>query len=144
MSKTAAVTEPRPRISDAEWTVMDVLWDRSPLASSEVVERLEPTTEWRPRTIKTLLGRLVKKGFLGYQEDGPRYLYHPRVARREVVRQESRSFARRLFGGDEASMLLHFARTVELDPEEADALRRLLDEKDSRGEGPGAGEGDGP
>lgn len=119
----------RPRISDAEWAVMDVLWNQSPLASSEVVEALESATDWQPRTIKTLLGRLVKKGFVAYDDDGPRYLYRPRVARREVMRRESRSFAQRLFGGDEASMLLHFARTVDLSADEAEELRRLLDEK---------------
>ena len=51
-----------PPISDAEWEVMKSVWDHGPLTAGEVVSRLEAQTRWHPRTIKTLLARLVKKG----------------------------------------------------------------------------------
>ncbi len=124
-----------PKISDAEWQVMNVLWDRSPTSSSEVVERLCGLTDWRPKTIKTLLGRLVKKGFVTYQEDGARYLYRPAVRRSEIIRHESRSFLRRVFRGDGASLLAHFAQEVELSEEQIAKLHRLLESSDSRGQG---------
>lgn len=117
----------KPKISDAEWQVMDVLWDRSPISSGEVVERLGGTSDWQPKTIKTLLGRLVKKGFVDYREDGKRYLYQPAIGRREVVGHESRTFLERVFRGDGASLLAHFAREVDLTDEQISGLQRLLD-----------------
>lgn len=121
-------------ISEAEWRVMEVLWRESPLTSREVIDRLAGGTDWSPKTIKTLLGRLVKKGALGYEEHGNRYLYVPRVSRRDAVRAEGRSFVDRMFGGAPEAALLHFARQVELPDDEMKELRRLLDagEEDRR------------
>lgn len=119
-------------ISDAEWEVMEVLWGEAPLTSRDVVERLAAVTEWSPKTIKTLLGRLVRKGALIYEEQGNRYLYSPAVARGEAIRAEGRSFVKRVFGGDETRALLHFARQVELSGEEIEELRRLLEPRETR------------
>jgi BlaI family penicillinase repressor len=118
-----------PRISDAEWTVMKVLWTKAPLTANEVAEILEPDTHWNPRTIKTLLNRLVKKKALGFQEDGRRYLYHPLVDEAACVREESRSFLQRVYGGALKPMLAALIAEEELSPEEIDELRRILDEK---------------
>ena len=116
-----------PKISDAEWEVMTVLWDEFPRSSAAVVEALAPTTGWNPKTVKTLLTRLVKKGFVVTESEGNRYLYLPAMSRREAVGEESRSFLDRVFQGDAASLLLHFARSVDLSEEEAQKLRDLLD-----------------
>ena len=51
-----------PRISDSEWRVMQVLWEQGPQTANNVVEALSGEVEWNPRTIKTLISRLVKKG----------------------------------------------------------------------------------
>src|ERR671920_285406 len=89
-----------PNISDAEWVVMEVVWAQGePVAANEVVARLEKSTDWKDKTIKTMLNRLVNKGALGYEPDGKRYLYKPRVARDECVRVQSQSLVSRLFGG---------------------------------------------
>ena len=48
-----------PRISDAEWVVMRVLWKKSPLTTNEVVAAVQPGSDWKPKTIHTLLNRLV-------------------------------------------------------------------------------------
>ena len=128
-----------PKISDAEWQVMNVLWDEAPAASGEIVERLADSSDWQPKTIKTLLGRLVKKGFVTYDEDGPRYLYRPAIRRSEVIRHESRSFLDRVFRGDGASLLTHFAKEVELTDDEASALRRLLEASTEDSSSPSGG-----
>lgn len=119
-------------ISDAEWEVMEVLWREEPLTSREVVERLADDTDWSPKTIKTLLGRLVRKGALTFDEQGNRYLYSPAIGREHAIRAEGRSFVERVFGGDPARALLHFADQVDLPPEEVEELRRLLDERAGR------------
>jgi BlaI family penicillinase repressor len=118
-----------PRISDAEWQVMKVLWAQSPLTANEVVEALEASTDWNPRTIKTLLNRLVKKKALGYREEGRRYLYFPRATEAACVREESRSFLQRVYGGSLKPMLAQYLENEPLSAEDLAELRRILDER---------------
>jgi BlaI family penicillinase repressor len=119
-----------PTISDAEWQVMQVIWDRSPITAAHVIEALEPTTRWSPRTIKTMLARLVRKGALTYSEEGNRYLYRPRVTEQACIKAASRSFLDRVFGGDPSLMLAHLVKTGRLSSKDIDALRRILDQKE--------------
>ena len=122
-----------PGISDAEWEVMNVLWDEHPLPATAVVERLAPRKQWSARTVKTLIGRLVRKGALGFDSAGRHYLYSPLVAREDCVRAESRSFADRVFGGAPGPMLLRMVREADLSDADIAELRRVLGEKeDSR------------
>lgn len=120
----------RPRISEAEWAVMEVVWEQEPVAAQDVAARLGPGRDWSPRTVKTLLARLVKKGVLGFEEEGRRYRYHALLSRAACVREEGRSFARRVFGGRTSPLLAHFVREGELSAEEIAELRRLLDEQE--------------
>lgn len=116
-----------PSISDAEWHVMEVVWAAlSPVTANEVVAQLERTTDWNPKTIKTMLNRLVNKGALGYEPDGKRYLYKPKVARDECVRVQSRSFLSRVFGGETGAALMHFVEEHDLTPADVEQLRRVL------------------
>jgi BlaI family transcriptional regulator, penicillinase repressor len=119
-----------PNISEAEWEVMRAVWAGHPATANEVVERLAGEKDWSPRTIKTMLNRLVKKRALGFTEEGKRYLYRPLVSREECVRDESRSFLDRVFGGALGPMLNHFVRNEKLSAEEIAELKRLLARKE--------------
>jgi BlaI family penicillinase repressor len=122
-----------PKISDAEWQVMDVLWAASAaLTANEVVDALAEYADWSPPTIKTMLNRLVRKRALKFKADGKRYLYSPAVSRERCVRSETRSFVDRLFGGSIAPLLAHFVEDEKLSKDEIEQLRRLLERKGSR------------
>ncbi|MGZ5445899.1 MAG: BlaI/MecI/CopY family transcriptional regulator [Thermoanaerobaculia bacterium] len=115
---------PTPPITDAEWELMSVLWE-GPRTALEVAEALER----HPKTVKTLLGRLVRKGVLRYREDGNRYVYSPAIPRQRYVKEESASFIERVFGGETTPALVHFVRSTKMSSAEIDELRKLLDEK---------------
>lgn len=119
-------------ISDAEWRVMQVVWERKGATAAEVIAALAETTGWSHRTVRSLLARLVEKGALAAEADGNRYLYRPLVSRRSCVRQESLSFLHKVFGGDAAELLVHFVRGADIPPEVVAELKRLLDEKKPR------------
>ena len=119
-----------PRISDAEWDVMNVLWEEHPLGAAQVAERLTDLKDWSPQTVKTLLGRLVRKGVLGFLHVGRRYLYHPKLSRERCVREESRSFAERVFGGASSPLLVQMVRDADLSQDEIAELRRILGQKE--------------
>lgn len=118
-----------PSITEAEWTVMEVLWEQSPKTAGEVIKGLRESTGWADNTIRTLLTRLVEKGALKTKgpEAGAR-LYLPAVKREACVRAESETFLQRVFQGAAKPLLLHFAASAKLSTEEVQELKRLLDE----------------
>src|SRR5580704_9975903 len=101
-------------ISDAEWQVMNVVWDSQPLTAQEVIGKLEHQADWAPATVKTMLHRLVKKNVLTYEPQGNRYVYRSRVRRSDCVKQAGRSFLDRVFSGESAPLLAHFLRSSKL------------------------------
>ena len=118
-----------PRISESEWQVMRVLWAKKPSTANEVVEALSATSTWKPKTIKTLVNRLVKKKAVGYEKKGREYHYYPLVAEAECVKAESRSFLRRVYGGATKPMLAAFLENEDLSAEDVKELKRILDKK---------------
>ena len=85
-----------PRISEVEWEIMRVIWERSPISASEIIDALVASdASWHPKTAKTLLNRLVKKGALGFSKEGRLYLYRPLAAEKDCVDVASASFLNR-------------------------------------------------
>lgn len=120
------------KISEAEWEVMEVLWNHAPRTASEVVSELSQTKAWATNTIRTLLQRLVDKGVLRSSKGSGPILFEPLLAREECVRQQTKSFVERVFGGAAGAMLLNFVRETELSPEDLKELRRILKEKERK------------
>lgn len=116
------------RISDAEHVVMEVLWDESPLTAQQVVERVAPSRDWTPNTVKTLLGRLLAKNVVGHEEEGRRYRYRPLVARDDYIAGESQRLIDRLFGGRLTPLVAHLAERDQLTAQEIDEIEALLRE----------------
>jgi len=117
-------------ISDAESLVMEVLWERAPLSSEEVVDALADSTDWREPTVKTLLNRLLRKGAVAAQRDGRRYLYRPVLAREDYVHAQSKNLLDRLFGGRVAPLVAHFSERRKLSRRDLAELKRLIEELD--------------
>jgi BlaI family penicillinase repressor len=118
------------RITEAEWEVMAVVWHRTLVAASTVVEVLENRKQWTLATVRTLLRRLVNKGALEQRADGRRYVYSARISMAECVRRESESFLDRVLGRAPAEAILHLVKRADLSREDIQELRRILREKD--------------
>ena len=118
-----------PRISEAEWEVMKVLWKRSPRTANDIVEELTGRTHWKRETIRTLINRLVSKKVLKFEKKGRQYHYSPRVSEAECIRAETESFVKRFGAGSIEPMLAAFVEEKELSAEKIARLRQLLDEK---------------
>ncbi len=121
-----------PKISDAEWQVMKVAWEKYPLTSSEIIEALKSKTKWKPKTVHTLIGRLVEKRALEAVKKQGFYEYHPLVTKDECRRDETESFLQKVYDGSFALLLASFAREEKLSREEIQELKRILEE--NRGE----------
>ncbi len=118
------------QISEAESVVMDVLWQRHPLAADEVVVALASQQEWQEATVKTLLNRLLNKGAISARKDGRRYLYSPQLRREDWVHEESRGLLERLFDGRVAPLVAHFSKHRKLSRKDIAELRKLIEEID--------------
>jgi BlaI family penicillinase repressor len=121
-----------PKISEAEWIVMEVVWRKHPVTALEVVQQLTSHKQWQDQTIRTMLRRLIRKKALAYKAEGNVYYYAPAVSREQCVRGESQSFLERVFGGTAQPLLLQLMQETKLSPEEIAELKRILREKEKR------------
>ncbi len=122
------------KISDAEYQVMEVLWEEAPLAAADVAAVISPMTGWSLNTVKTLLARLADKRALTHEQDGRRYLYSPAISREDHAKSETRQFADRLFGGRAAPLVAHLAKAPGgLSEDDIDALQALLEDLKENG-----------
>jgi BlaI family penicillinase repressor len=116
-----------PSISDAEWVVMKVVWEDPPVTANQVVDALKGEATWKPKTIHTLLRRLVQKGALACDKLGREHLFRPLVEAEHCRHAASRSLLELLFDGEIAPLLTTLLKRENLSREEIDELKRILD-----------------
>ena len=127
--KTNRPAQRLPQISDAELVVMKVVWEKAPVTANQVVETLGRQRHWKPKTIHTLLRRLVHKGALDFDKQGREHRFHPLVDSADYTHAASRSFLSRFFDGEVAPFLACFLEREKLSRQEIEELRRILDGK---------------
>lgn len=118
------------RVSQAESVVLEALWRQGGRSAEEISAEVAPAQAWEEATVRTLLGRLVKKGAVGTEKDGRRFLYRPLLARADYVETESQNLLDRLFEGRVGPLFTHFSERRKLSVEDIAELRRLIDEFD--------------
>ena len=118
-----------PRMSDAEWRVMKVVWAQKTATAKEVVDALARETGWKLQTIQTLMSRLVQKGALAADKSAREHVFTALVTEQECRQAASRSFLARVFDGEIAPFLACLLESKQLSRKEAEELRRILEEK---------------
>ena len=116
------------QLSDSEWDLMKILWERAPASVNEIAQHAQQVTQWHPKTVRTMLIRLHKKGIVSHVvRDGVQH-YQPLFSREECESHATQSFLHRVFDGALTPMVAHFSRKQKLTQEEKTALLKLLDE----------------
>ena len=119
-----------PQISDSEWQVMKILWEGSPMTAMEVIKQLEDSRDWKPKTVKTLLRRLVDKKAIDYTVEGRTYCYKTLVKENECVRAETESFLGKVFNGSLNLLVESFIKEERLTHEELQELKKILEKSE--------------
>ena len=119
----------KPRISDAEWQVMRVLWRKSPMTVREVIEILSKKTTWKSETIRTLVNRLTKKKAIGFEKKGRRHYFYPLLSEEECVKADTASLLARTGTTMLKPILTAFIEKEQLSDKEIEELRQLLAKK---------------
>ncbi|MFB7639522.1 penicillinase repressor BlaI [Peribacillus butanolivorans] len=118
-----------PSISESEWEIMNVLWDKAPQTANDIIFSLQESTDWKPKTIRTLLDRLVQKDVVGVNKNLRVYTFYPLYTQEECQRAETESFINRIYGGTLKSMLVQFIQQDTLSDDDINELRFILNKK---------------
>lgn len=117
---------PGTNLSDAEWSVMDALWERGELTGREAAELLRERCGWSRSTVLTLLGRMEAKGAVAAESEGGVKVYRPLLSREDASLCETRNFLGRVYKGSVSLMLSALTKKQALSQQEIDELYELL------------------
>ncbi|MGA5716772.1 BlaI/MecI/CopY family transcriptional regulator [Bacillus bombysepticus] len=120
-----------PKVSEAELEVMKVFWNTTPpLTAKDVIEKLEKQNDWSPKTIRTLLNRLVQKNAISCNQENKRmYTYTPSISQEDYLEEETQSFLKRFYGAALKPLLVNFIKEEKLSSEDIHELKQILDKK---------------
>lgn len=116
-------------ISDAEWEVMRVAWTLGNVTSSQVAEIMADKMGWKTATVKTLLGRLVKKGALRAEKNGRAFNYYPMVEEQPSMDEAVGTLFGHLCQMRVGQTLVDLVNQTELSQTDIAALQAVLAEK---------------
>ena len=118
-------------LSQAEWSVMECLWEESPKTGREITQCMEISNNWSRSTTLTLLKRLEDKGAVGVNSEGKKNSYYPILKHDEAALQQTEDFLHRVYKGSVSLMVSSLTRKQALSKEEIDELYAIL--KDAEG-----------
>ena len=111
------------QVTEAEWKIMEVLWDQAPRTMGEITAILEPATGWTRHTVITLLKRMTEKGAVSMDDTGRAKKYVPLITREEASTEETHKFLDHVFKGKASLLVNHLVDAGDLS---ADDLQEIL------------------
>ena len=103
------------KISEAEYEVLKILWDKGNVTSFDIIDELNGNKSWGQSTIRTLITRLLKKGAIEVvEQNGRTYTYRAIVKEDEYTKKESSNLLAKLYKGSINNMLLNFVQEKKL------------------------------
>lgn len=113
-------------ISNAEWEIMRVVWTKEETTSSQILEILEQKTDWTASTVKTLLKRLVDKGYLAIQKSGKSFLYSTLVSEEEAINRQADELFDKFCQRKHTVIIKHLLETTPMTMADINDLQALL------------------
>lgn len=114
-------------LSEAEWNIMESLWEDSPKVGSQITADMAVRTGWSRSTTLTMLKRMSEKGLIACENNGRMRTYIPLIERETAVKKETESFLKRVYHGSISMLVSGFVERQRLSQEELAELREILD-----------------
>ena len=114
------------KLSEAEWKVMNYLWEEAPRTIMQITNHFKETTGWTKHTVMTFLRRMEEKGAVHYEEGERAKLFYPDIEKTEVAFQETEEFLDKVFNGRLGLMLNTMVERKSLSGEEITELYEIL------------------
>ena len=119
-------------LTEAEWTVMECLWEKSPRTGRETVAWLDQKMGWTRSTTLTMLRRLESKGAVAGDTEGELKTFRPLIAREDVAVHETESLLDRAYKGSLSLLVSSLTRKQSLPQKEIDELYAILKEMEGK------------
>ena len=119
-------------LTEAEWSVMECLWEHAPKNGREVVAWLQQRTDWSRSTCLTLLRRLEAKGAVSSTEGSDLKMFSPLIDRTDVAVGQTRSLLDRAYHGSLSLLVSAFTKEQTLSQNEIDELYSILKEMEEK------------
>ena len=132
-TETSCRCEPATELTEAEWEIMKVVWEKEPCAAGTVQETLAGSRSWAYSTVKTTMDRMVEKGFLEIEKIRNLQLFKSRISEVDARRGEFRKMLKRAFDGALTPMMQFLIEHEGLSKEEASQLRMLVNKQNPKG-----------
>lgn len=114
--------------TEAEWSVLETLWNQDSLVLGQIVEALKPVTGWSRNTVHTYLSRMEAKGLVRIDRDADPHRYSAGVTREDCARKERQTLLNRVYKGATGDLIAAFLKDSQITPQERERLRKMLDE----------------
>ncbi len=120
-------------LTEAEWAIIQTVWDHEPVPAPTVQELLEEQRGWSYSTVKTLMDRMVKKGLLTTERIRNLMLYTSAITRKEAQSKEILKTLKRAFEGAMTPMMQFLLESDHLSHSELDELEAMIKVRKSGG-----------
>ncbi len=120
-------------LSNAEWRLMDFLWDKNSATIADMVHYFEGITNWDRHVVIMMLKRMEAKGAVSWNTVGRTKHYYPVIEREQSCVQETNDFLNRVYKGSLGLMLTTMVKQESFEKEELEELRRILNEGEQDG-----------
>lgn len=115
-------------LSDGEWKIMNVLWERKSATITEMTAALQGETGWDKHIIITMLNRMEKKGAVSFQANGRAKQFYPLLSRNEVSIQEAKGFLNKVYRGSIGMMVNAMVEDKALTRQDIAELYEILEQ----------------
>jgi BlaI family penicillinase repressor len=135
MTNSGKNKKPAVELTEAEWEIMKVVWEKGPCAAGTVQEILAESRDRAYSTVKTTMDRMVEKGFLRIEKVRNVQLFHSCVSKIAAKRGEFQRMLKRAFDGALTPMMQFLIEHEGISKKQASELRRLVNkaEKEKKG-----------
>ena len=120
-------------LTEAEWAIIQTVWENEPCAAPTVQEQLESRKNWTYSTVKTLMDRMVTKGLLKTERIRNLILYRSVITKLQAQKSEVMRTVKRAFDGALTPMMQFMLDNHALSQKQLDEFEALIKKKRIKG-----------
>lgn len=126
MSEREGLEMKKWNVTNAEWFILECLWEKGACSSMELVRDMQERMGWAKSTTLTVISRMEGKGLISYTMDGRKKIYETQICREDVVQEETKSFLDRVCHGSVSVLLSALVKQEDLTEKEIEEMHQIL------------------
>lgn len=118
------------KLADTEWKIMELLWEKGPLSTMEIVHLMEDMNGWTRSTVITLLNRMTNKGSVRFVNSNRTKVYHACIDKSEASLEEARNFLGKFYEGNIGLLLSSMIKQEFISSEELEEIKKIISDNE--------------